>query len=578
MFSRNHRRVTIAAAVAACALATPLTASATNTATSADTSGTSTISEFLASQNRNAEIMWEPCQDVDANRIPGAGTYDCASIEVPLDYTNPAAGTYSLNVLRHHARKPESKKGVLFVNPGGPGYKASDLALAAPVMFGDKVVDSFDVIGIDPRGVAGSHATYCFASENDRREKLGKAYTSHAPHDAAEEGEMMAGFTAFADHCKHNAAALNYVSTSLTARDMDTVRTRLGEEKINYLGFSYGTVLGQYYANMFPDRIRTMVIDGVVNASSWAGTDSGKTILASRTRQADATDRVIRDLLRRCDEAGPSQCDAAPGAQEKLDELLAAFKSDGTLTLNTGTADDPQVSTFFKHTIVTDIRNDLYRNNNEKAAINSFLWLYKKYAEKMPMPAEALTTRVNSPTSNIDQGLTIELPPAVRKAVNSARSNTSRSHREYNNYLDAQKHTMCNDMRSMPTAADGARQSERVAARGYGTASWSWWDGLCRSDLWPGRAQGSYAGTFTQRTANPILVVGNSGDPATNIESARDVAAAMPGSKLLTTNSWGHTAYPNSECAARKVDAYLLSGSAPAADTCSSERQPFGTR
>lgn len=576
-------------ALAACVVTTPLAAAAEDstghqTPTNQSTEATSTIGDFLTAQQSTQQnpIAWTECSGYATDRIPGAGTYDCAQVKVPLDYANPHAGTYSLNLLRHHARKPANKKGTLFVNPGGPGEKATDLALAAPAMLGAEVVDSFDVIGIDPRGVGGSHATYCFSSDSERREVLGKTYISHGPHHLGEVKEFTSGNKKLADYCAKNAAALNYVSTSLTARDMDTVRERLGEEKINYLGFSYGSVLGQYYANMFPNRVRAMVIDGVINAAAWAGNPTRASILAARTQQTAGTDRVIRDLLRRCDMAGPQKCAAAPGAANKLDELLQAFSADGSMTLNIGSLDNPQVRTYYRHNIIVDVRNSLYRNNNEDDAIHSFMWLYKKYKANTPMPANAAadsSTTVNTAASTSGKTTaSIEFPSPAREALRTARA-TATNRASYNNYWDAQKHTMCNDQRSLPTVSSAVKQAQQITARGqYASVSWAWWDAACRSGVWSGQAAGSYQGSFNARLANPIMVVGNSGDPATNIDSARHVAAAMPGSRLLTTNSWGHTAYPNSTCAARKIDAYLLSGTAPATDSCTSERQPFDTK
>ena len=185
----------------------------------------------------------------------------CATLEVPVDYQNPQGDTIELALSRVPARKASKRIGSLVVNPGGPGGSGVDYAKAADFIVGKKVRDAYDVVGFDPRGVGRSAPIDCL-TDTALDAFLGSDPT---PDDDAEEETFAATARGFAQACGTTAGPLlGHVSTADAARDMDVLRAALGEEKLTYLGKSYGTYLGTTYADLFPKQVGRMVLDGVV--------------------------------------------------------------------------------------------------------------------------------------------------------------------------------------------------------------------------------------------------------------------------------------------------------------------------
>ncbi|WP_176968616.1 alpha/beta fold hydrolase [Amycolatopsis xylanica] len=197
-------------------------------------------------------VQWRPC--------PQDATADCATLLLPIDYADPKLGTFPLAVARRKATDPAKRTGVLMLNPGGPGASGVNLALKSDQLLGAEVRARFDVIAFDPRGVAGSAPIRCSNS------LLGQ--NPGEPHDQT-------GFTALAAYnqklradCRRQSGPIfDHADTLSVVRDMDALQAALGEEKVNFLGFSYGTQIGQQYAQLFGDRVRAMVLDGNMDHS-----------------------------------------------------------------------------------------------------------------------------------------------------------------------------------------------------------------------------------------------------------------------------------------------------------------------
>ena len=178
----------------------------------------------------------------------------CATLEVPVDYANPQGDTLELALVKVPARKESKRLGSLVVNPGGPGGSGVDYARAADFIVGKGVRDAYDVVGFDPRGVGRSspdrlphrHASSTPSSAPTPRPTTPpRSRPSHRPHEG------------FAQACAPTAGPLlAHVSTADAARDMDVLRAALGEQKLTYLGKSYGTYLGTVYAGLFPHERR----------------------------------------------------------------------------------------------------------------------------------------------------------------------------------------------------------------------------------------------------------------------------------------------------------------------------------
>ena len=205
-------------------------------------------------------LAWAPCDK----------GFQCARLSVPFDYAHPA-GRFSLPVIKLPAPDPCRRIGALVINPGGPGGSGVAYALGARSgEFTPAVLNRFDIVGFDPRGVGGSvPALHCVTgSQLDRYLAV-----NEAPAGPSQLAAVVAANKGFAQDCASNARALlPYVGTASSARDMDILRAALGESRLTYLGKSYGTVLGASYAQQFPSRVRAFVLDGAV-APGLSGTD-----------------------------------------------------------------------------------------------------------------------------------------------------------------------------------------------------------------------------------------------------------------------------------------------------------------
>lgn len=198
-------------------------------------------------------IEWQACNDTEVTE-PG---FECATVNVPLDYADPTGTQLAIAVIRYKAQS--ERQGVILYNPGGPGASGFDaVAWAGSYYVNELGLDSFDFVGFDPRGVDRSNGLKCQSDADIDRYQFGDA----SPDTPEEEAFFDEADKAFVDGCKSKFGdTMQFYSTSNTARDMDVIRAAMGEEQISYLGVSYGTYLGAVYANLFPDRVRAMVLD-----------------------------------------------------------------------------------------------------------------------------------------------------------------------------------------------------------------------------------------------------------------------------------------------------------------------------
>ncbi|MCX5193024.1 alpha/beta hydrolase [Streptomyces sp. NBC_00249] len=192
-------------------------------------------------------------------------SYECATLKVPLDYQHPRGKTLDLAISRIKSQNPAKRHGIMLLNPGGPGGSGLDLPLMMDEAMPKEVKERYDLIGFDPRGVGASSPISC--GLNDAEQKFDRAYRPETfPGDVAWARTV-------ADKCREKAGSvLPYITTRNTARDMDAIRAALGERKVSYLGYSYGTYLGAVYSQMFPGRTDRFVLDsGVDPQRIWRG-------------------------------------------------------------------------------------------------------------------------------------------------------------------------------------------------------------------------------------------------------------------------------------------------------------------
>jgi pimeloyl-ACP methyl ester carboxylesterase len=247
----------------------------------------------------SGSIDWQSCEHGE-----------CATVEVPVDYDEPDGDTMDVSV----ARVPASGEriGALFVNPGGPGATGADFASTMAQILPSALTERFDIVGVDPRGT-GESAIDC---GGDFKELYGVDYSIDSPEDTETLLDVSQDYV---DGCEAAAGdLLSHLGTRDVARDMDHVRELMGDEQISYLGFSYGTAIGQVYADMFPDRVRAMIIDGVL--------ELGPTGTELAEEQAMGFETALDSFVENCD--ADESCPIAPDAEGAIEDLIAMVEEE----------------------------------------------------------------------------------------------------------------------------------------------------------------------------------------------------------------------------------------------------------
>lgn len=239
---------------------------------------------------------------------------ECAKVRVPLDYTHPGDRMIDLGVVR----VPASGKriGALFVNPGGPGATAIDFSSGLASVLPHRITEHFDIVGVDPRGVGQSNPIQCGI---DIATLYGVDATIDSPEDRTRLLEVSKDYV---DDCTIKYGdILPFLGTRDVARDMDAVRAAMGDDQLSYLGFSYGTAIGQVYADLFPGRVRAMVLDGVV--------ELGPTGLTLAAEQAAGFEAALKRFVAFCD--GAEGCAISGNAMGTVEQVLALVEKPGSI-------------------------------------------------------------------------------------------------------------------------------------------------------------------------------------------------------------------------------------------------------
>ena len=235
------------------------------------------------------------------------GDHQCATLEVPLDYERPGGRTIDVALLR--VPTDGRPRGSLVVNPGGPGAPGTSYAAAAPQVLGDALVQAYDIVGFDPRGTGSSAPVDC-VSDAELDDYLA---SDPSPDDASEVDRFVGLVGSVSRGCAADDAGLAaHVSTIEAARDMDVLRSALGQRQLDYLGKSYGTKLGATYAELFPDQVGRFVLDGAIDVS-----------LSSRRLslgQAEGFETALRAYVANCVETTDS-CFLGDSVEEGLTRI-----------------------------------------------------------------------------------------------------------------------------------------------------------------------------------------------------------------------------------------------------------------
>jgi pimeloyl-ACP methyl ester carboxylesterase len=511
---------------------------------------------------------------VDSVPTPKLGWYtcydyaQCATVKLPMDYDHPKGAKTEIALLRVKATDQKHRIGSLFVNPGGPGGSGTELAYYSNQFLSGSVTSKFDIVGIDPRGTNFSDNVTCFKNPAAQAPVLEALAGLAFPFTKKEETKAVAASKTLGKACSSTGKPLSAsMSTAEVARDMDVLRRAVGDKKLNYLGFSYGTYLGQVYANMFPDRVRALAIDGVLDPIGWAGTKAtAKQPSTDRIHSADGAAKALREILVRCDRAGGQLCVFAPGNPVKNFDLVANRLKKHPLVF-----EDPFAGatiTFSYADLIGTTLSYLY----DPAGSDGIAYMMSDLIILTEPPAAYATPKKVAVRKAAAKDFGKRLAAKDKAAAASKRLGFP-----YDNSIEAFSSVLCTDglnpadASAWPAAAAAADKRAKYFGR-----LWTWSSSPCASKTWTARDEDAYRGSFTHKTVNPVLIVGNYWDPATNYASAVKVAGLLPNSRLLTSDSWGHTAYGTSECVTAAVDAFLLQVKLPAkGTTCVGDSQPF---
>lgn len=428
--------------------------------------------------------------------------YLCATLEVPLDHDDPGGGTVELAVGVLPARDPDRRIGYLLVNPGGPGGGLFGF-LESGAGLSSRLLARFDVVGWDPRGVGGSVPADCQPEARDLH------LLDPVPDSPAEQAELDAAARAVAEVCARNLGdAVGHIGTIHTVGDMDAIRRALGAEQISYLGYSYGTLLGLHYADMFGEHLRAAVLDGVVDPSL-SGTELA-------LGQMVGFARTIDDMFAWC--RTEPDCALTGDPAETYDRVLSQLDAEPMRDAADRVTLDPA------RAILAVIF----------ASYHSLLW---------PVFFEALAAAAAG-----DGGLLGRLGESYIHIAD----------------LGAAVSIGCTDTGALTRAELDALTGDLVEVAGdFGRASVL--SGL-PCEHWPVATGTLPRGAVAAPEAPPILVIGNRGDNATPYEWAVAVARRLASGVLVSYDGNEHTSYGLSACVSRVVDDYLIEGVVPAAD------------
>jgi pimeloyl-ACP methyl ester carboxylesterase len=433
---------------------------------------------------------------------------------VPLDYANPAGKQIPLALIRLPAADPSRRIGSMLMNPGGPGASGVDfLRSSGQTVFTETLRDRFDIVGFDPRGVGASDPVTCLnGSAMDRLNAL-----DPTPDNKAESDALIAGAHEFADSCQRNSGELlPHVATADAARDMDRIREALGEAKLTYFGFSYGTFLGTVYAGLFPDHVRALVLDGAIDPNQGL-------------EQRLATQ--------------------AKGFDDALDAFLAQCKSDATCAFHNdghpAEAYDALMAKIDAGPLPATVMQDPRPVGPGEAFIGVLFALYAR--DSWPTLAQAL---------DMAQGGDGSLLLAMSDAYNDRQPDGT-----YSNEAAANNAVNCTDYKvpTDPAAYEAMVPDLQKVAPRFGQAI-AYMAMTCA--FWPVQPTHD-PGVIRADGAPPILVVGTTNDPATPYLWAQNLAKELASGVLLTRRGEGHTGYAFSTCIQQHVDQYLVSLKTP---------------
>ena len=452
------------------------------------------------------KLTWSECKGKDRAGL------QCAQAQVPLDYKRPEGKTITISVLKVPA-KGGKPIGSLFVNPGGPGGSGIEKAASLSKSLKPEILDKYDVVGFDPRGVDASTPVKCAdaAALNafflDADYDLSTAKGRQQQQEAAKK---------IADGCeKRSGELLPHVGTESAARDMDVLRGLVGDKKLNYLGFSYGTELGGMYADLFPKKVGRMVLDGAVNTQL-----GNARLLYEGTLSVDES---FGRYAKRCVDGG--KCPLGTTVKAAKKKMRALFDQAAKKPFPTSNPARPLT----RSNLMAAVRWAMYRD------------------EAWPGLDQAL-------------GKLIEKNDGTELLELSGPQTPN----DESNMMESLLAISCADYAKEPDSVY-AKYNKKLKERASVFGGYDPWTTkviqVCRNLKYHPKAG---LGAFRAKGSAPIVVIGTKHDPATPYRWAKAMHRTLENSVLLTWEGDGHTAYGRSgACIENQVNAYLLTGRVP---------------
>lgn len=441
--------------------------------------------------------------------------FQCATIRVPLDWSKPSGKTIGLSLIRKFSN---DALGSLVINPGGPGGSGYDfLANSWEDIGTQELREAYTFVSFDPRGVSRSAKVECLNAKD----------TDHLLYDSndAEPGSseeiklIRAELKKFVDACaKNTGEVLGHIDTVSAAKDMEVLRTALGEEKLNYLGFSYGTFLGTTYAAIFPEKVGRFVLDGAIDPR----VSDEKQSLNQLAGFNLALNNYLRDCLTNdtdCPFSGSlvSAQNAVKNFLLKMETKSMKTTSDRKLTISSATTG-----------LILALYSDTY-------------WPYLTQAFNEAFDGDGTTFLLLADFYN------------DRQEDGSYKGNS----------LEANIAINCLDSRASSSPEKMTAQNKRLLALSPILGRY-WQNGALTCENWP-YPVAERPESYSAKGAPTILVVGTTGDPATPFEQSVSLAHdVLKDGFLITFKGEGHTAYGRSnECISSAVDNFLIGGKVP---------------
>jgi pimeloyl-ACP methyl ester carboxylesterase len=452
------------------------------------------------------EINWQSCNQ----------DFQCATLAVPIDYSQISTGTFEIALLKYEARTSK-KLGSLIVNPGGPGGSGVDYAYAAEYIFSPAILDRYDIVGFDPRGVSRSAPIRCL---NDK-ELDANNNSDSKPDNEKEFQQILVDTKKYVEICKNKNKHLSSYSTANVARDMDILREALGDKQLNYMGKSYGTYLGTLYAQFFPEKVGRVVLDGAV--------DPTISNFQQTLTQAVGFDQAFSSFAKDC--TRKKICSLPNGEEAAIAEMQKLFAQEAKKPLSTKTSNRKLSETMMVLGTASAMYDSLTGWPKLRRAITE---AQKGYGDIFLKLADEYTDRQNDgsyPNNKFDSGAVID----------------------------------CLDFNE-PRTLEQLRSDAKVFAvkaplfgpyLAYGGVTCKFFN------------QDSEVKIETMTTANPVIIIGTTGDPATPYEWAQGLSKLLTNSRLISLTGESHTGQGQGYvCIDDQIDDFFISRAEPTRLNC----------